>query len=90
MRLHKFREPEPYEIEAARELIYRERLVKRMGEALSESGLMQRERIAREVIRVDPNEVGQLVTDILESYCKVSDEEAYEKAHAWIEYGDSE
>ena len=90
MRLHKFREPEPYEIEAARELIYRERLVERMGEALSESGLMQRERIAREVIRVDPNEVGQLVTDILESYCKVSDKEAYEKAQEWIEYGDSE
>lgn len=90
MRLHKFRDPEPYEIEAARESIYRERLTYRMGEALGEAGLFQQERIAGAVINIDPAEVGQLVMDILESYCRVSDDDAYEKAQEWIEYGDEE
>lgn len=84
------RKPEEFEIQRAQESLYMDRLLELKGEALDQADDMKQIRIAMAVIAQDPLEVGQLVMDILETYCKVSEEEAYEKAQELIEFGDSE
>lgn len=88
MQVHKFREPYEYEIQRAHEDLYMEKLLELMAEALSEADDLRRRRIAQSVIACDAVEVGQIVTDVLEAYCKPTDEDAYLRAKELIEFGE--
>jgi hypothetical protein len=82
------RKPDHWQVEKARDALYLDKLMELMGEALNEADDTKQRRIAMAVMSQDPLEVGQIVMDVLEAYCKVDDDEAYDQAQAWIEFGD--
>lgn len=85
-----FRKPEEWEIQRAADELFRQRMEDLMGEALNEADELKKRRIVMAVESHDPLEVGQLVMDVLEAYCKPDDEAAYLRAVEVIEFGDGE
>lgn len=90
MSAYPYRKPDEWEIQRAYDEVYFERLEDLMGEAVNEADEFRTRRIAMAVMKQDPMEVGQIVMDILEAYCKPDNEDAYLRAQQNIEFGGSE
>lgn len=85
-----YRKPTLTEINYAREVVEHDHIKDRLGEAIDEHIGTKVDRIATAFQKHDYLEMGQLLADIIEQYepCHASDDEAYDRACQWIEFGE--